>query len=287
LQDRLARSTHVLVEEIWRAAHHSRFQKLHNRTAQVSCRGSDSCTDVPCVALASNVRSFQAPQLRQRSAKRTLASTCEPRWKPSTTNVPGSPRIRSRRFDSCWFWMFVWPTLTITSPALTCIRTRDVRCLRRVPLGATCTGARNICPDPPERAPVESKQQLGSHRTSEATGPHHAAAPCRAALDDLLDDDLPGASGVHVSHSRRGTRGLAIPQEHARNACEGARHAQLRDRNLRGLVLRGHEEQPDAGARCQPRLVSAGAAREKLVRARRARGEVGRQLWACACDGGS
>jgi hypothetical protein len=32
--------------------------------------------------------------------------------------------------------MFTWPTLTITSPALTCVRTRDVRCLRRVPLGA-------------------------------------------------------------------------------------------------------------------------------------------------------
>jgi hypothetical protein len=98
-------------------------------------RGSDSCTNVPCVALAWHVRSFQTPQSRQRNAKRTLASTCEPRWKPSTTNVPGSPRIRSRRFDSCWFWMFTWPTLTITSPALTCIRTRDVRCLRRVPLG--------------------------------------------------------------------------------------------------------------------------------------------------------
>ena len=44
---------------------------------------------------------------------------CVPRLKPSVTKVPGSPRIRSRRLDSGWFWIFTCSTFTMMSPAFT------------------------------------------------------------------------------------------------------------------------------------------------------------------------
>ena len=110
-------------------------------------RASRNCTrGRPEVSGAQEQTTF-APTLRNRLTRQSRAavsytasrgsakqnvSTWAPRWKPSTTNVPGSPRIRSRRFESGWFWMLTWPTLTMTSPALTCRRHADQSC--QVPL---------------------------------------------------------------------------------------------------------------------------------------------------------
>jgi hypothetical protein len=75
----------------------------------------------------------------------------------------------------------------------------------------------------------------------------HADPPWTTSLTTICQVPASCTSAIPIEarvvwRFRRRTRGV-----HAR-----ARRAKRRDRHLRGLVLRGHEEQPDAGARCQP-----------------------------------
>ena len=206
---RLGRSTHMFVEEIRRAAHHSRFMKLHQTAARNESHArADGVASLLRSRLSRQARRVSCPA--SRGSTKQNVSTWPPRWKPSTTNVPGSPRIRSRRADSGWFWMLTWPTLTISSPALTYRRhttTKAVRCLRG-PVGSSIRAAEGG-----ERG-EGAAAQLASSLACAAARPtmplRHAEPPWTTSLTTICR-----ARAAHASAAQtRSTRGFApsLPQ---------------------------------------------------------------------------
>ena len=102
----------------------------------------------------------------------------------------------------------------------------------------------------------------------------HAEPPWTTSLTTICRARGARVSGADAQHARfRAKPAAEAPgPERARppaNSNSGARRARRREGHLRGVILRGHEEQPDAGARChETRPVSARVAAGALRGAR-------------------